>query len=603
MYNTGVEIPRVSFSALSYSGIPANSYFMGFDLDNSGKLSKLDNTGTVTVIEGGGGSGGGISLTDLSVNAPLTYNNITGVFNIGQSSGSTSGFLSSTDWNTFNNKIGAVGGTVNYITKFTPNGTTLGNSQIQDNGTNVSIGTTLDPDVKVNILTNESYGIWLENTSQYDCTGIRVSLSTPTLTGSHYGFYTNISSAYNSIGLNAIVTATSQATGAGCTASDANLNNGLSGSAYGGANTSSINHGVLGFASGGVESYGGKFEARNGSTHSIGIWSSVPATSVIGNKYSVKLEDGSEAEGKFLKSVTSDGKANWANITAADVSGVQGSLTLTTTGSSGAATLVGNTLNIPQYSGGGGGGGLTWPAHIEYNETNKTLWVKGNTTSIWNTAYGARALSTSSVGLSNSAFGFDALRLNQASYNSAFGYAALSSNTTGGQNTAVGNGSLYSNTTAIYNTAVGIDALSATTTGGSNTAIGAYALSSTTTSYNTAVGHNALQILQTGSNNTMVGAYAASSFTGGSYNVALGDNIVVVQTASSNVMIGSGARADSYNSSIVIGRSAQANGDNQFVIGSSSYNAGTIATESVSTNRTWRVKINGTDYKILLATV
>lgn len=32
----------------------------------------------------------------------------------------------------------------------------------------------------------------------------------------------------------------------------------------------------------------------------------------------------------------------------------QGALTLTTTGSSGAATLVGNTLNIPQYSGGGG---------------------------------------------------------------------------------------------------------------------------------------------------------------------------------------------------------------------------------------------------------
>ena len=32
----------------------------------------------------------------------------------------------------------------------------------------------------------------------------------------------------------------------------------------------------------------------------------------------------------------------------------QGALTLTTTGTSGAATLVGNTLNIPQYSGGGG---------------------------------------------------------------------------------------------------------------------------------------------------------------------------------------------------------------------------------------------------------
>jgi hypothetical protein len=34
----------------------------------------------------------------------------------------------------------------------------------------------------------------------------------------------------------------------------------------------------------------------------------------------------------------------------------QGTLTLTTTGTSGAATLVGSTLNIPQYGGGGGGG-------------------------------------------------------------------------------------------------------------------------------------------------------------------------------------------------------------------------------------------------------
>lgn len=37
----------------------------------------------------------------------------------------------------------------------------------------------------------------------------------------------------------------------------------------------------------------------------------------------------------------------------------QNALTLTTTGTSGAATLVGSTLNIPQYSGGGGGGTVT----------------------------------------------------------------------------------------------------------------------------------------------------------------------------------------------------------------------------------------------------
>jgi hypothetical protein len=36
----------------------------------------------------------------------------------------------------------------------------------------------------------------------------------------------------------------------------------------------------------------------------------------------------------------------------------QNALTLTTTGTSGAATLVGSTLNIPQYSGGGGGSSI-----------------------------------------------------------------------------------------------------------------------------------------------------------------------------------------------------------------------------------------------------
>lgn len=39
--------------------------------------------------------------------------------------------------------------------------------------------------------------------------------------------------------------------------------------------------------------------------------------------------------------------------------GKQDNLTITTTGTSGASTLVSGTLNIPQYSGGGGGSGIT----------------------------------------------------------------------------------------------------------------------------------------------------------------------------------------------------------------------------------------------------
>ena len=62
-----------------------------------------------------------------------------------QASGSQSGFLSSTDWTTFNSKQAALTnpvtgtGTTNYLPKFT-GASTIGNSQIQDDGTSVGIG-------------------------------------------------------------------------------------------------------------------------------------------------------------------------------------------------------------------------------------------------------------------------------------------------------------------------------------------------------------------------------------------------------------------------------------------------------------------------------
>ena len=90
---------------------------------------------------------GGISLTSLSATTPLSYNNTTGAFTIAQATTSTSGYLSSADWNTFNGKQNALTnpvtgtGTTNYHTKFT-GASTIGNSLIWDNGTNVGIGNT-----------------------------------------------------------------------------------------------------------------------------------------------------------------------------------------------------------------------------------------------------------------------------------------------------------------------------------------------------------------------------------------------------------------------------------------------------------------------------
>ena len=82
------------------------------------------------------------TVTSVATSAPITGGTITstGTIGITQSGTSSDGYLSSTDWNTFNSKIGG-SGTTNYVAKFTGSGT-VGNSQIFDNGTNVGIGTT-----------------------------------------------------------------------------------------------------------------------------------------------------------------------------------------------------------------------------------------------------------------------------------------------------------------------------------------------------------------------------------------------------------------------------------------------------------------------------
>lgn len=49
-----------------------------------------------------------VALTSLSALAPLLYNNTTGAFSISQSTASTDGYLSSTDWATFNGKQSAI---------------------------------------------------------------------------------------------------------------------------------------------------------------------------------------------------------------------------------------------------------------------------------------------------------------------------------------------------------------------------------------------------------------------------------------------------------------------------------------------------------------
>jgi hypothetical protein len=145
------------------------------------------------------------------------------------------------------------------------------------------------------------------------------------------------------------------------------------------------------------------------------------------------------------------------------------------------------------------------------------------------------------------------------SYNTAFGYQALYSNTTGSLNTAIGYQALTSNTTGAYNTAIGLQGLFLNTTGGYNTSLGNQSLFyNTTGGQNTAVGRAAL-LQNTGSNNTALGANAG---TAGTANTSGSNNTYVGYNAQAN---GSG-----YTQSTALGSGATITGSYQVVLGTTS---------------------------------
>jgi trimeric autotransporter adhesin len=132
---------------------------------------------------------------------------------------------------------------------------------------------------------------------------------------------------------------------------------------------------------------------------------------------------------------------------------------------------------------------------------------------------------TSSIGVGYLALGHDTIA---SGGNTAAGYQALVTNTTGGGNTAIGLGALFSNTTGSNNVASGYLALHNNTTASGNTAAGFVALHhSSTGSRNTATGHFTMLSNTRGSNNTANSAGALYGNTMGSDNTASGHRSLV----------------------------------------------------------------------------
>lgn len=292
---------------------------------------------------------------------------------------------------------------------------------------------------------------------------------------------------------------------------------------------------------------------------------------------------------------------------------------LTTSGTTGVATLIAGVLNIPDYATGGAsdttyllstdaagivtlnasaGASTTVKFTGTANEVETTITTGGNgivrlglpddviiTTSVTvgdTTGYALTANGRiSQTGLGESTFlgetagdqddfanrqntgvGYKALTANiVGSGNVAVGHAALFDNLSS-FNVAVGNSTLYSNTTGNSNVAVGRAALRENITGSSNTGVGAAALSESTGSSNVGVGIWALGNITTGEFNTAIGGYAGGQYTGS----------IDLLDATSSIFVGYRARAlgEAQTNQIVIGNQLEGNGSNTVTIGNSS---------------------------------
>lgn len=156
-----------------------------------------------------------------------------------------------------------------------------------------------------------------------------------------------------------------------------------------------------------------------------------------------------------------------------------------------------------------------------------------------NFAYGSTTNADTILGLT--AGGPNAYSSGTIRYLTAVGYAAAAANTTGNHNTSVGFDALTSNTSGAQNTALGDQSLFFSQTGQQNVGVGYLADSGTglnAANGNTAVGWEAL-LNNAGSNNIAIGVHAGSSNTSGADNIIIGQQVNALSaTANSQLNIG-----------------------------------------------------------------
>ncbi len=485
-----------------------------------------------------------ITLASLSATSPLSYNNTNGAFSISQATNATNGYLSSTDWTTFNNKQAALSGTglvkstagsITYITDNSSawnSGSTIANllNGVSPIGFNSITGA-----ISISQATNSTNG-YLSSTDWNTFNGKQnaITLTTTGSSGSATFFSNTINvPTYTLAGLGGQpqLNGTGFVKASGTTISYDNSTYALDADVVKLAGSQTVT---------GVKTFSGAGNTFTQNTNfQDRIFLKSPSTSTYTNvggdvdKLLIGVV-GATHSFAFSENVNYTYTFPAASGTVALTSNLGSYVPYT--GATGAVNLGAYDLTVNGIKVGKGGG------NIADNTAVGSLALNANTTGTSNTAFGNLSLYSNTTGGSNSSFGVFALLYNTTgTSNAAFGGAALQANTTGNSNTAVGINALQNNTTGGANTATGVQTLKANTTGIYNTANGANALgSNTTANYNTAIGNNSFLNNTTGENNTGIGNNSGVNITTGSNNTIVGA-YGGTTAMSSNVILSDGA--------------------------------------------------------------
>jgi len=477
-------------------------------------------------------------------------------------------------------------GTFEYVAKFTPDGTQIGDSQIYDNGLNVSIGSATPPVSALLNLTSTTKGLLQPRMTTVE----RDAISSPAEGLRIYNTTTKKENFYNGTiwveiqndavngTLNKVAKFTPDGTHVGdsvITDNGSNIaianptfiqGNSTTDSPLGPELLTSSNWTPTGwtgdFLTGFIHTPGNVFVLSNSLAATVGTYYQVTYTITARTAGSVHISFGGESKYYVTASGSFGPKAS-----------TTGNLTITPdTSFDGTIVLSIKQINISYpvlslYNTGGSFNKLEFRVPIGDLRSIAIGYDAGKkiTTGTNNSVIGYNAGANLTTGIQNTFLGYDAGNVvNMGSHNTLLGAGAGRVNTSlDGYNTFVGSYAGLASVTGTQNTFVGFNSGGSSAGGFYNTLIGASTGSQVSGNYNTAVGNGAIANLRTGGdNNIAFGVDAGRNYLsgGGSFGV---------ESATGSVFLGAETKplGDSQTNQIVIGYDAIGAGNNTVTLG------------------------------------